>query len=157
MQLQLRRPELEERRLRMEERKMLAEGEDRREQRRIQAEAEARQHELTLRRLELQTGRVPICRKLAAADIPISVAQTLSFVTTSNSCSFASCHSLWGSVYFGVKIFRDTGSNTDSHISVYGGKNNGHVTWRIKVQRLCTTIVRNLDTPSLSAVSVWPS
>ena len=49
MQLQLRRPELEERRLRMEERKMLAEGEDRREQRRIQAEAEARQHELTLR------------------------------------------------------------------------------------------------------------
>ena len=114
MQLQLRRLELEERRLRMEERNMLAEGEDRREQRRIQAEAEARQHELTLRRLELQTGRVPICRKLAAADISISVAQTLSFVTTSNSCSFASCHSLWGSVYFGVKIFRDTGKQSQT-------------------------------------------
>jgi len=26
-------------------------------------------------------------------------------VTTSTSSSFASCHSLWGSVYFGVKIF----------------------------------------------------
>ena len=29
---------------------------------------------------------------------------------TSNNYSFASCHSLWGSVHFGVKIFCDTGS-----------------------------------------------
>ena len=46
-----------------------------------------------------------VCRKLAAADISISVAQTLSFVTTSNSRSFASCHSLWGQFISGSKYF----------------------------------------------------
>jgi len=47
-----------------------------------------------------------VCRNLAAADISISVAQTLSFVTTSNSCLFAPCG---GQFITEVKIFRDTG------------------------------------------------
>jgi len=38
---------------------MLAEAEDRREQRRIQAEDRQQQHQLSLRRLELEAGRVP--------------------------------------------------------------------------------------------------
>ena len=36
-------------------------------------------------------------------------------------------------------------------------QDNRLVTWCIKVQRSCATILRNLGTPSLSAVSVWPS